>query len=196
MGSPFPFLPGTERSQHWAFALALPKESSSQLALGLRDSSAASPVQRSFCSPRPAFQPSSGLYFPSPAERETHHSPVSSLSFAAGPAHRGTRNTTSRAMQLAGLQSWLLAQPAQELVPRGTAALPTPVLPPSVPVSHVTILGEISNSTSDSGPELYPVSKSWVHLCAVCFLRKHLGRKQAQEAAAPEAPPPSTSLRL
>lgn len=50
-------------------------------------------------------------------------------------------------MQLAGLQSWLLDQPAQELVPRGIAAFLPSVLPPSFPVSHVSNLGQISNST-------------------------------------------------
>lgn len=92
-------------------------------------------------------------------------------------------------MQLAGLQSWRLAQAAQELVPQGIAAFLLPVLPPSFPVSHVTILGQISNSTSDSGPELYPVSKPWVQLVALAFLENTQEESESQQAPAPKHPP-------
>lgn len=65
-------------------------------------------------------------------------------------------------MQLAGLQSWLLNQPTQELVPRGIAAFLLPFLSP---LSLIWVRFQIA--LSDSGPELYPVSKAWLQLGAL-----------------------------
>lgn len=127
---------------HWALsipstgpllAVPLPKESSSNLPSGLRENPAAIPNQRHLCSPTLIFQPTLWLYLPS---LQIHPSLVSSPSFVQdgvisrlkGSLWTRLLGTVSRAMQLAGLQNWLLAQPAQELVPQGIAA----ELPPSL----------------------------------------------------------------